>query len=164
MDIIKSHNKISRLVNPEDAGRVMEEAEKIYKLLNKPRGFYLRFYAIAHAQCEEKDPLRFFVLNDEVDLFKDVDRWESLVVVNPVIIRNTETKVEGEEACASFPENPIIKVSRWHKIEVSFNFLKVNSEDEPFLSERKELNLSGKEARVFQHEIDHLNGKNIYEF
>lgn len=159
MQIISPHKKVSRLVKPEDVNRVYRDSEEIYKMLNTQIGMYNRFFAIAHAQCEEEDPLRFFVLNNLTEEFK---RWPELVIINPVIVRHTNNEVDSEEACASYAKLPITKVKRWNKCEVEFSPLQFDQENKPVIGKRKTMNLSGKISKVFQHEVDHLNAKYIY--
>lgn len=157
--VVAPHKKISRLITEADLDRVFQDAEIIYKLLNTKIGMYRRFYAMAHQQCTDEDPLRFFVVNNLTEEFKG---WASVVIINPVIIRHTNSEIESEEACASFATMPAVKVKRYNKCEVSFTPLVFSSDNKPMFGERKTLNLSGKIAKVFQHEIDHLNAIYIY--
>ena len=53
-------------------------------------------------------------------------------------------------------------------IKVELNFLEfqksiIDKEYKPTLGKRIKLDLSGKIAKIFQHEIDHLNAKYIYD-
>ncbi len=69
-------------------------------------------------------------------------------VVNPSIIEMSEEKETAEEGCLSLPDIfEDVERSVW--IEVEYQ----NERGEP-VKER----LEGYEARVFQHEYDHLNG------
>lgn len=163
MKIVLPHDKISRLVTDQDVERVYNDAEKITGLLNASVGMYKRFYAIAHAQVETEDPLRFFVINPATDLFRS---WREIVVINPVMIRHTDLMCSSEEACASFASMPMTSVKRWTKCEVEFSPLQfVQGEDgknKPVIGRRISINMSGKLAKVFQHEMDHLDAKYIY--
>lgn len=162
--IVLPHKKVSRLVTEDDLQRVYEDAERMHTLCNRPIGIYRRFYAIAHPQCVEEDPLRFFVLNNP---FPEVG-IRTLVIINPVIIRHTNSTVESEEGCASFATMPANKVERYNKCEVEFSPLEFSeipgSGYKPFMGKRVTLNLSGKIAKIFQHEIQHLDAKYIYDF
>ncbi len=74
-------------------------------------------------------------------------------VVNPRVIHKSVKQTVMEEGCLSFP-GIRIKVKRPEKISVRY------------LSERNEtleVELSGTPAKVFQHEIDHLNGRMIID-
>ena len=76
-----------------------------------------------------------------------------LVMVNPVIVEQ-EGSVEDSEMCLSVPEVSV-DVKRAERILVKGVNLKGNEisiEAEGFL------------ARIFQHEIDHLNGKVILDY
>ncbi len=70
------------------------------------------------------------------------------VVVNPEIIRASEEKVMGTEGCLSVP-GLIGDVERHAEITVKGK----TRRGQPL-----KLKLKGWTARIFQHEIDHLNG------
>lgn len=72
---------------------------------------------------------------------------EPIVAINPVI-ENEEGKIEDIEGCLSVP-NLRGKVDRPEKIKVSY----LNQS-----GEEVKMNAEGYVARVFCHEIDHLNG------
>lgn len=72
------------------------------------------------------------------------------LIINPYIIRSgsiTSTEVEG---CLSFPGKNI-SVTRPRKVDVKFT-----DPESPLL--KKNVTLTGQISRVFQHEIDHLDG------
>ncbi len=98
---------------------------------------------------------RLFVLSRRyLDASEDplVNRLPT-TVVNPVIISRGEQKVSENEGCLSFP-GLVRKVSRDLKIEVKF----LDGKWQPW-----SVHLSGFWARVFQHEIDHLDGKTFVD-
>ncbi len=71
-----------------------------------------------------------------------------LELINPKIIKISQEKEKGEEGCLSFP-GIFLEIERAKEIEVEgldINGKRVRIEAKGFL------------ARVFQHEIDHLNG------
>jgi peptide deformylase len=70
------------------------------------------------------------------------------VIVNPVIVRRSKELVADWEGCLSFPGARGL-VRRSKKITVAFL-----DRD----GKKKTAELKGFQARVFQHEIDHLNG------
>jgi len=77
---------------------------------------------------------------------------EFLVLINPKITKKSKEKSSLEEGCLSFP-NIFIEIWRPKKIEVEglmLNGEKVSFEADGILS------------HVFQHEIDHLDGKPFY--
>jgi len=155
--VVKPHKIVSRLVEEKDIERVWKDAKEIYSIFGKKIGIYNTFLAIAHSQITKEDPLRFFVINPKMKIAEELPE---AVIINPEIIRHTNNTVDSEEGCLSFPTNPPTIVQRWNKCEVRF---KVMTPDKQ-ISDWHEMNLSGQLAKVWQHELDHLNGKAIYEF
>lgn len=83
---------------------------------------------------------------------KDFDHKENRefsVFINPVITKYEGAIVEDFEGCLSIP-NVYGKVPRYEKVRISA----LNSEGRPI-----RITAEGFLARVFQHEIDHTNGK-----
>ncbi len=70
------------------------------------------------------------------------------VMINPEIIKTSEEKVMGVEGCLSIPGIQG-EVERFEAIQVKG----LNRRGQPL-----KLKLNGWMARIFQHEIDHLNG------
>jgi peptide deformylase len=69
-------------------------------------------------------------------------------VVNPVIISESGKKEKKKESCLSIPNHRGI-VERRHKLHLSF---------QNRFGELQEMDVEGFLARVFFHEIDHLDG------
>jgi peptide deformylase len=69
-------------------------------------------------------------------------------VVNPKIVRHSHDTELGNEACLSIP-GYVGEVERYHSVTVKG----LNRHDKPF-----RLKAKGWLARIFQHEIDHLDG------
>jgi len=72
-----------------------------------------------------------------------------IAVFNPIIVDLSEQMVDLEEGCLSFP-NLILKINRPGSIRVRYT--RPNGE---VVTEK----YTGMTARVFQHEMDHLDGK-----
>lgn len=72
----------------------------------------------------------------------------TVVMVNPEILAHSEETNVQEEGCLSLPKQ-YGNVARWNEITVKFTDL--NGDDHT-------LNLEGMNARVVQHENDHLDG------
>ncbi|PIP24226.1 MAG: peptide deformylase [Candidatus Nealsonbacteria bacterium CG23_combo_of_CG06-09_8_20_14_all_37_18] len=89
------------------------------------------------------------------------------VFINPKIIKKSKETEIGEEGCLSFPEL-FLKIKRAREVEVealnyrvSVNGSEGGEEDEVLFDLRGEkikIKTDGLLARVFQHEIDHLDG------
>ena len=88
-------------------------------------------------------------LHNEV---KDYDKIYTLF--NPRIISYSEKKITMEEGCLSLPKQ-FADIERSSEIELEYT----NEKNEK-VREKK----SGFEARVLQHEIDHLNGRLFIDY
>ena len=71
-----------------------------------------------------------------------------IVCFNPKVVDTSSEQLYLEEGCLSFPEF-ILKVKRPKKIKVRYTEPNGNVETKVF---------DGMTARVFQHELDHLDG------
>lgn len=146
---------------------IKDQAEELAKFIDgKDYGeFKAGVYAIHHMQVCEKNPFNFFVLNPE-PLGNIIDELGSRFIVNPVItnyiIKDTN-KVpyfqKMKEGCASFPYKSQKNVERAPIIEVKYQIPNPKSENG---LEDKTMQLQGVVAQIFQHEIDHGHGKNIF--
>lgn len=145
---VKPHTKVARDVTKEDIVAVMQDAHILYNLCYSQHGYHPGAYAVAHPQINDKDPLRFFVTRDKE------------IIINPVIIRHTNHTIDSEEGCLSFPYKGTAVVQRWNKCEVECQTLDAEGED---LTEKVVLKLSGLMSKIFQHEIDHFDGKMIFD-
>lgn len=73
-----------------------------------------------------------------------------IVVYNPRIVDQTTEEIQLEEGCLSYP-NFFVKIKRPRNIKVRYTEPNGNVVTQTFI---------GMTARVFQHELDHLNGIN----
>lgn len=142
---VKPHPFMSRVVTEADIERVKEEAHVLYNLCFTYHGLHSGGFAIASSQIDDKDPLRFFVTA------------EKEIIINPEIIKHTSTKVDSREGCLSFPNSGPTTVQRWNKCTVRYQTL-----DGDKLSDFIEEDLTGRRARIYQHELDHMNAIYIY--
>lgn len=71
--------------------------------------------------------------------------------INPSLLSKSEETVVSHESCLSFPGKSVI-MSRAKEVVVEYSNMK---------GETIEKTLTGRDARVFQHEFDHLNGVTI---
>jgi len=145
---VKPHKKISREVEKNDLYIVLKDLHIMYNLCFTQRGKFGGAMAVAHSQINDKDPLRFFITKDKK------------IVINPIITRHTNHTVDSLEGCLSFPDNSMIVVQRWNKCEVKYFTLDKDGNKLVEVFEK----LNGTEAKVFQHELEHLDGSAIYEF
>lgn len=112
-------------------------------------------FALHHSQISS-DPYNFFVVNP---LTFGEKGHEVMVVVNPKILeKDLSTRFKVREGCMSFPFRNGIEVNRYKKIKVSYQ---VPSADGKKMI-RKEEEIEGFMAQIFQHEVQHANGSHIY--
>lgn len=74
---------------------------------------------------------------------------QNFVCFNPKIIQPSDEEIILEEGCLSFP-GLIVKVKRPRHIRVRFTTPNGDTRTEMF---------TGMSARIFQHELDHIDGK-----
>ena len=152
--IVAPHSVKSREVLVEDIPRVVETSQALYLLCYEPNGLYARAFAMHHSQIDDKDPLDFFVTQDK------------RIIINPVIVTHSEYTKDHKEACMTFGHLPPVTVQRWQKIVVRYVTVMTDPEDEKkfVFSGSIKADLSGPDAFMFQHEMDHGQAKYIYEF
>jgi len=78
---------------------------------------------------------------------------QNFVCFNPRIVDSSEEQVVLEEGCLSYP-GLIVKIKRSKSIKVRYQHPNGEIVTEKY---------TGMTARVFQHELDHLNGEVFYE-
>ncbi len=95
-------------------------------------------------------PFNMFVLGDHWNL----ENGLKMACFNPMIISSSEETVNMKEGCLTFPF-VFLSITRPRKVVVKY-------EDET--GQLKEGNLDGMFSRIFQHEYDHILGKNFLEY
>ena len=81
-------------------------------------------------------------------MMRDVENNEILVCFNPKIIKSYTEEVEFEEGCLSYPD-VFLNIYRPDKIVIKY---------EDVDKKEHKMKLQGFASRVFQHELDHLDG------
>jgi peptide deformylase len=76
------------------------------------------------------------------------EKYKIIMMINPKIIEHSQDKEYDEEWCLSVPKT---KWNVWRFKQIKISFIDENKK-------RKTLILEWLQARVVQHEIDHLNG------
>jgi peptide deformylase len=153
MRIIKIHYTPSTPVT--SWGEIQAAARELLELVdagtfpgNNPEAI-----ALHHAQVAEA-PFAFFVINSKyIEPFELTRR----IIINPRIVAvDASSVVYVKEACMSFPYRSGKHLLRYGHIMVEY-LIPVVGELEKLVEE-----CEGLKAIVFQHEIDHQQGKNIY--
>ena len=150
---VSAHNVKSRWVTSSDIPLVVAEAEILLALCKLPFGHYRGTPTLAHTQINDKEPLRFFVMNNGV------------IVVNPLIINHTKVPTLQTEGCIAYSSKaPINLVPRFNKVTVTFQtIIDPDKDGNLILSAPVTEEFNGRMAQMFEHEISHLNGFNIYD-
>jgi peptide deformylase len=110
--------------------------------------FYLmdRFMGVGLASSQVGLSYKMFVMTFETG--------ENVGVYNPEILEYSDNTVPIEEGCLTFPLLYFI-VTRPEKVKVRFQ-----TADKQIVEDW----LEGRDARCFQHELDHLQGKTYLEY
>lgn len=133
------------LVLRQKAKRVPAVTPEILRLLDDMEGTMHVFEGIGIAAPQVGESLRLAV----------VCLGELPVqLVNPEIVWKSDEQVLGDEGCLSLPGVRVV-VPRANSIKVAFT-----DRD----GQRQEWRLSGLDARVVQHEVDHLDGVLILDY
>ena len=145
---VAPHRLVSRDVIEKDIPRIKIEAKRMLEACHVRHGIFNGGFAVAHPQVTDRDPLRFFVTAD------------GKVYVNPEIVKHTRHFVDSSEGCLSYPMKAEARVKRYNKIRVKF---KQFSGDGETFTGVLEVGVEGKLAKIFQHEIDHLDAKYVFD-
>lgn len=100
-------------------------------------------HAVAISAPQLGIQLRFFVTTG---------RFLPSVVINPSIVARSEESGEDREGCLTWPGRwAMVRRSQW----IDVRFMNIQGKT-------KEVRFTGFAARIFQHEIDHLDGVTIF--
>lgn len=111
-------------------------------------------FGVAIAAPQIAESVRIFVVAGKVFASLEDDEYDPVLYpeqtfINPEIVRVSKKQKMGDEGCLSVPGKYGTKVLRHEKITITYY-----DED----GDRHERGASDFLARIFQHEIDHLNG------
>ena len=84
-------------------------------------------------------------------MYSDFEKREAIACFNPKILNFSKEEVIMDEGCLSYP-------GLWLKVKRAYNIL---VEFEDVAGEKKEIPLQDLASRVFQHEMDHMEGTNF---
>lgn len=79
---------------------------------------------------------------------------DALRLINPEVIARSDEESELKEGCLSLPE---MVCPVWRPSEVTVKYMDINGNQQT-------IEASGLLAKCLQHEIDHLNGKLIFDY
>ena len=84
-------------------------------------------------------------------MYSDFEKREAIACFNPKILNFSKEEVIMDEGCLSYP-------GLWLKVKRAYNII---VEFEDVAGEKKEIPLQDLASRVFQHEMDHMDGKDF---
>jgi peptide deformylase len=145
--------KIPPLVLVEETDKILHEPVPVFDFKNSPVDPIEFTHAMIRKMIEHRAlglaanqvgyPYRMFVMSGE----------PNYACFNPVIVGHGLEEDRSLEGCLSYPEL-YIKVKRHSSIKVRFTMPNGEATTKTF---------AGLTARVFQHELDHLDGKVFYQ-
>jgi peptide deformylase len=129
---------------------IESDSKKLQRLIDDMFETMYEASGVGLAAPQIGESIRLFVVDADVMVedYPEAPKYGPMVFINPEIMEQGETKVEFEEGCLSLPDLRE-RVSRPNQITVRFL-------DRSFVPQ--ELPLNGWMSRVFQHELDHLDG------
>ena len=149
-EILKSPNPILKQVSK----RINEINNEIRQLANDMIETMINSGGIGLAGIQIGQDLRIIaVINNDITDLIDSQEFPVLICLNPEIIWKPPT-VKQTEGCLSFP-NVIKRVRRSNEIKVEYTNLQ---------GKKKTVKVTGRNARIFQHEINHLDGVTLDDY
>jgi peptide deformylase len=134
---------------------IESDSKKLQKLIDDMFDTMYEANGVGLAAPQIGQNIRLFVIDADV-MVEDTDEkaYGPLIFINPEIVSNGDTMIEYEEGCLSLPDLRE-KVTRPDKITVKFL-------DKKFVEHKMEF--AGWMSRVFQHELDHLDGILFFDY
>jgi peptide deformylase len=149
LKIIQPDNPILR----QKARKVQDFGPKFQTLVDNMFETLIDAPGVGLAAPQVAEPLRLILVRlmddeDSIEEFGD-EAGKLYVLANPEIIRASKEMVDGTEACLSIPG--------WYGTVERHEKVTVKGQDRHGKALR--IKADGWQARVFQHEIDHLDGR-----
>ena len=143
--------RVQSAIAPFNDDMLKDEGFKDRKELSDSMFDTMKKYGGIGLTCNQVGlPFNMFVLGDHVGLEDGL----KMSCFNPMIISASEETVAMKEGCLTFPF-VFLTITRPRKIVVKY-------EDEK--GDLQEGSLDGMMSRIFQHEYDHILGKNFTEY
>ena len=140
--------RVQTAIAPFNDDMLKEEGFKDRKELTESMFKTMKRYGGIGMTCNQVGlPFNMFVLGDHLQL----ENGLKMACFNPMIISSSEETTVMKEGCLTFPF-VFLSITRPRKVVVKY-------EDEN--GALQEGHLDGVVSRVFQHEYDHIKGKNM---
>lgn len=139
----------------QKAVEIKEDSKKLQTLIDDMYDTMYEASGVGLAAPQIGESVRLFVIDADV-MVEDTDeeQFGPMEFINPVIVSKGSEMIEFEEGCLSLPDLRE-KVARPDVITVRFL-------DRSF--KEHEMTFSGWMSRVFQHELDHLDGVLFFDY
>lgn len=140
----------------EKATAIESDSKKLQRLIDDMFDTMYEASGVGLAAPQIGESIRLFVIDADVMVEDDEDaqKYGPMVFINPEIVSKGAESVDFEEGCLSLPDLRE-KVTRPDKITVKFL-------DRKF--DEHEMSFDGWMSRVFQHELDHLDGILFFDY
>ena len=145
LEIVKYPHPALRAENAEITVEELKESKEVADLSKRMLKLMYNAEGVGLAAPQVGVNKRLMVYNPS----GDSKRWlDETVLVNPRIVEYSDAKDEEIEGCLSFPDmSGEVERSKWIKVEaMNLKGKKIKKK------------YTGWEARIFQHEYDHLDG------
>ena len=105
--------------------------------------------------CKARDALSLSApqINHNIQMFVIKDWTEYKIFINPKVVYESPELAQGSEACLSFP-GLSVKINRSYSIRVRYQTINGDTKTE---------NFDSAPARLFQHEMTHMQGKIFWD-
>lgn len=128
---------------------VTELDDRLQRLIDNLMWTAEKTNGVGIAAPQVGEPLRVFIVASYPNLrYPHAPRMEPTAMINPRIIAHSDEPVAGWEGCLSVPDQRG-QVDRWRTVEVEYGDRRGHLQRQVF---------TDFVARIFQHELDHLNG------
>jgi peptide deformylase len=123
--------------------------DRLQQLINNLMWTAEKTNGVGIAAPQVGESLQLFIVASSPNLrYPHAPRMEPTPMINPRIIAHSDEQVLGWEGCLSVPDQRG-QVDRWREIEVEYCDRRGHLQRQVF---------TDFVARIFQHELDHLNG------
>lgn len=139
--------QVSRRIN-EINNEIRQLANDMVETMIYANGVGLAAIQVGH------DIRMIAVLNNDIANLIDSTQFPVLIALNPEITEKSEETVKMTEGCLSF-DGITKRIRRPTTISVNYTDLQ---------GKKKTVRVTGKNARIFEHEIDHLDGKLLSDY
>lgn len=168
MHIIKPHYDAS--VEVKKYSHIRKEVKELKAFVNGKftEGLFESAFSLSHCEVQ-KLSWAFFVVNSEL-IKKKI--FKHRVFINPKIVnipktikfdadkddKDHENNMSIQEACMMFPNRKPKKLDRPYRIEVTYQVPVFYG----FFLETIHEELEGLQSQIFQHNVEHIEGRNIF--